>query len=532
MGRTPESLFNVVDYGVVADGKTKNTAAIADAISACSGAGGGTVYFPPGEYLTGPICLKSNLTLRLEAGATIRFVQNFEDYPTVQSRWGGREQHGFCPLVYGVDLENVALTGRGVLDGQGDYWWKLAGRDPAAYPEALRQRHAEFARLNKEVFGIDTHRFGRPPLVHLRNCRNVLLEGLTHRNSPFWNTHLVYCRNVTVEDIKLENPPGAPNGDGLDIDSCQFVRVSNIYADVNDDAICIKAGMNEDGRRVGIRSENITITNCTIQRGHGGVVIGSDTSGGVRNVAVSNCVFMNTDRGVRIKSARGRGGVVEDCRFTNIIMKHVVCPFVINKYYGTDVYGPAEPVSVETPIFRNIHFDNITARDVRSAGFFAGLPELPFEGISLSNIAIEATRELFKDRDSVSKGQYANEIPAMARNYEPIRGFFCRNVNDVQFTNVRVETREGPAMVFENVGNLDIQGFGAVAPHAGTPVITMEDTNGAYVSGCTCPEGTDTFLQIKGQQTRDISIGSNRLSAAKQAIEVSDDVPSEAVSGA
>ena len=522
-------MFNIRQSGAVPDGRTLNTAAIAAAVKNCADAGGGVVYVPPGDYLTGPIVLRSNVTLHLEAGAVIRFVQDSKHYPTVQSRWAGVEQHGFCPCVYGRDIENVALTGRGILDGQGKYWWDIFCLPREKWPEAVRKRNAEFAALNRDLFGLGHAGLGRPPLVHLRSCRNVRLEGLTHRNSPFWNTHLVYCENVTVDDIKLENPGGAPNGDGLDIDSCRFVRVSNLFADVNDDAICLKSGKNDDGRRVGKPCENVTIVNCTVKRGHGGVVIGSEVSGGIRNVTVSNCVFMDTDRGIRIKAARGRGGIVEDLRFTNIIMQNVVCPFVINKYYGTDVYAPAEPVSENTPAFRNIHFDNISARNVRSAGFFAGLPELPFEGITLSNIAIQATREMCRERDSVPFGEYFNEIPAMALNYEPIHGFYCRNVKDVSFSNVRIQTREGPAFVFENVEEIDLRGFRAVDPDANAPLISMENTSGALISECVCPSGPETFLALKGAETHSVSLSGNRLGTGA-AFSAADDVPPNAVS--
>ncbi len=520
-------VFNIADYGAVGDGVTKNTDAIKKTIAACAKAGGGTVWVPAGRFLTGPIELKSNITLHVDGGARILFSQDASDYATVQSRWYGIEQHGFSPCISARDCENIAITGRGIVDGQGRYWWKLFQQKPQERPEYVRKRRAEFMRLTREKFGHDQTRFGRPQLVQFRNCRNVLLQGVTFARGAFWVVGPLYCENVTIDGISIISPADSPNTDALGIDSCKNVRISNSYFDAGDDCVVIKAGRDEDGRRVNRPSENITISNCIMAHGHGGVVIGSEMSAGVRNVAISNCVFIGTDRGIRLKSRRSRGGLVEDIRVNNVIMNDVLCPFTINMFYFQQVDDSKKQINEGTPIFRNIHFSNITVRNAAYGGFFAGLPELPVEGITFSNIHIEATKGRQREKSGGNEDDY-NHIPAMADGYEIVEGFFCKNIKDIEFHNVRVDTKRGPAFIFENTENLEIDGFKTGTLHSGVPAIELRQVKAASIDAQVPSKADGPFVKISGAETRDIFI-SEKIRRHKDAVITEPDVSKDAL---
>lgn len=412
----PATIFNITDFGARPDGLTLCTGAFTAAIAACAAAGGGTVYVPGGIFLTGPVRLKSNITLYLDAGARVVFSWSQDDYPVIDSRWEGSACRTYAPQIYGTGLKNVTITGRGVLDGQGDYWW--------------------------QVFRDRKLRFPRPRLISFEDCSNVTIEGVTLLNSPSWTINPILCRNVTIHRVTVENPADSPNTDGINPESCKNVHISDCHLDVGDDCIALKSGTEALTPRV--PCENITITNCTMVHGHGGVVIGSEMSGDVRNVVISNCVFEGTDRGIRIKSRRGRGGVVEEIRVNNIIMKGVISPFVIHMYYHCGAGGKDEfvrdkkphPVTEATPFFRGIHFSNITAKNVKAAaGFIYGLPEAPVTDLTFDNIAVEMASDAVPD------------FPAMMDQVEPMKkeGFFCCNAKLVSFSNIRLSGHSGPA---------------------------------------------------------------------------------------
>src|SRR3984957_4905458 len=289
------------------DGLTNCTAFLQKEIDACAQSGGGTVYIPAGVYLTGTLWMRSNVTLHLESGAKLLGVPDVSAFPIWVSRWEGTAKPTHAALICGEDLENIAITGRGTIDGGGRMWWDLFN--------------------DKKLSHV------RPRLIRVVNCRNVLIDGITLTNSGFWTLNPVACDNVTISRVTVKNPADSPNTDGINPDSCSNVRISDCYIDVGDDCVTIKSGSEEDGRISPPPSENTTITNCNMLHGHGAVVIGSETSGGVRNVVISNCVFCGTDRGIRLKSRRGRGGVVEDVRVDNLIMDEVLCPLVINMFY-------------------------------------------------------------------------------------------------------------------------------------------------------------------------------------------------------
>ena len=401
--------------------RTNYTDVFKEAIEKCSKGSGGKVIVPSGKYLTGPICLKSNINLHIEDGATVLFSDNFDDYPVVKSRWEGVECYGYSPCIYGENLENVSITGKGIIDGNGYRWWnEYKKRRQHGQTTPISERDKEFEKLNKDIDTSDCGGGGigsfffRPPLIQFNNCSNVLLERITARNSPFWNTHLLYCKDVTVKNATFQNPDDGCNGDGLDIDSCSSVNISDCIFDVNDDGLCLKSGIGKDGMRVNKPCENISINNCKVLRGHGGVVMGSETAGDIRNVKISDCQFQGTDRGIRIKSRRGRAGIVENLEFTNINMNDVGCPIVINLYY--ECGAPAEeieylsdctpkPINDTTPCVRNIKLTNITATNVQTAAaFLLGLPERPIENIVFDNVKIILAKDGMPDYPAMAFG--------------------------------------------------------------------------------------------------------------------------------
>lgn len=413
-------MINIVDFGARADGDSVATAAFQKAIAAAAKNGGGTVYVPPGIYKTGPLELVSNITLYLDAGAVIRFSNDLNDFPVITTRWEGADVTAYMPLIYGKGLENVAVKGRGTLDEQGEFWWK---------------QRWEIAR---------------PRLISFVESRDILIEGVKLINSPAWTVNPIECENVTVDKVAIVNPADSPNTDGINPDSCKNVHISNCHIDVGDDCIAIKSGTEKNPKR--IPCENIVITNCTMVHGHGGVVIGSEMSGGVRNVVISNCIFEGTDRGIRIKSRRGRGGVVEDIRVTNIIMNRVICPIVLNLYYRCGANGDAvvedknaRPVDEGTPVFRRIYLSNMTARGVQAAaGYIHGLPEMKIKDITLDNISISMA-------DNAKAA-----VPAMIRGLEPMKkqGFLADYVSNIRFYNVEITDQIGDEIVISHGENV------------------------------------------------------------------------------
>jgi len=500
--RKAGEFYDVREYGARSDGKTKNTEAIRKAIEAAALGGGGTIFFPAGHFLSGPIHLKSNITLFIDAGAVLEFSQDFDDYlPMVFSHWEGTEVTNFSPLIYGNQLENVAIHGRGILDGRGEAWWnyfKALERDRAARgtwkTDSRWQR--EFARNNRGIpLPDDTSRiemgFLRPPFIQILHSKNVSIRDVTIRNSPFWTINPVFCDNVTIAGVTIENPEGAPNTDGIDPESCSNVHISDCHINVDDDCVCIKSGRDEPARRINRPSENLTITNCTMLRGHGGVVIGSEMSGGVKNVAISNCVFDGTDRGIRLKSTRGRGGTIENVRVSNIVMRNIREEAITMNLHYTN--APREPVSARTPHFRGIHVSGISGEAER-AGALLGLEESPLEDVSLSDIALRAKK-----------------------------GLTIRDATNVQLHMVRIDADEGPAITAERASNLGLSNVTSMAPRRGTPVIVLSNVNGSYVRGSVAAAGTDVFLQVTGAASSAIFVEGGDLLRADHPIVVAAD---------
>ena len=426
----PDKEFNITDYGAVSDSTTLNTKAIANAIEACSKAGGGKVNIPPGKWFTGPIHLKNNINLHVEEGAVILFSTNPEDYlPLVFTRWAGVECYNYSPLVYAKDCKNIAITGKGTFNGQGKAWHSWCPKDRKA-SQKLYDSEYNGIPVEERIYGTPEAAL-RPQMIQLINCENVLLEDYTSSNSPFWNNHLVYCKSVRVRNIKLVSNPHAPNSDGINFDSCNGVHISGVYATVGDDAICIKSGVNEDGWRVSKPCQNILVENCYVERGHGGIVIGSEMSGGIRNLLVRNCTFDGTLIGIRVKSMRGRGGYVENIYAENIKMKNIMAEAIrINMFYGA---SSGTSRSDTPPVFRNIHIRNITCYGANMAISIKGLPEKAAEKIFIEDVTIEAKYGLYADNLANSVFRNLTIIP------EEGEAFKLGNCKAVTFENCSSE---------------------------------------------------------------------------------------------
>ena len=423
--------YEVSHFAAIADGVTNTTPHLQAAIDTCATKGGGTVIVPAGTYVTGTLWLRSNITLHLEAGAILLGSDNFDDFPIWSSRWeGDAVKKGRASLICGEGLENVAITGRGIIDGRGQIWWDSQRREPG--------------------------KLRRPHLCRFVDSRNVLIEGVTFRNSPMWTVSPLACDNVVnPRFVTVINPPDSPNTDGINPDSCRNVRISDCYVDVGDDCITIKSGK-EDDERLQLRAcENITVTNCTLLHGHGGVVIGSEISGSIRNVAISNCVCVGTDRGIRIKARRGRGGVVEDIRASNLVMDGVHCPIVVNLFYGCGAWGEKrvtdqspQPVNDGTPQFRRLRYSNITARRIKfAAAYILGLPEMFVDDVIIENSSF------YLDAKNTTGG-----APAMAPGVPELcrAGLIARNVQKLTMRHLDISDQIGPAVSVTDARELQL----------------------------------------------------------------------------
>jgi len=382
----PARDFPITNYGARAGGDFDNTSAIRDAIEACARAGGGRVVVPAGVFLTGAIHLKSNVNLHVSEGATLRFSTDPAKYlPAVYTRWEGTELMNYSPLIYAFEQQNIAVTGKGTLDGgaSDDNWWRWArrqGSNPApasADVRRLREMGDRGVPVSQRVFGQGSHL--RPPFFQPYRSRNILVEGVTIIRSPFWEIHPVLSQNITVRGVNI-NTHG-PNNDGCDPESSKDVLIEDCVFDTGDDCIAIKSGRDDDGRRVGVASENIIVRNCTMKDGHGGVVIGSEISGNVRNVFVEDCKMdsPNLDRALRFKSNAKRGGVLE-----NVFMRNVEVGRVAEAVLTIDLlyYGEQGP---HKPVVRNVQIENVTSTSSPRVMWVVGFPGVTIDDIRFKN---------------------------------------------------------------------------------------------------------------------------------------------------
>ena len=438
----PNNQVKLTDFGGVGNGITLNTEAFAKAIDALSQKGGGRLVVPQGVWHTGPIVLKSNIELHLNAGAVILFAADESLYPIIETSFEGLDTRRLQSPISAKGASNIAITGKGVIDGNGQYWrpvkkekvtakhWKNLLTTPGSVemkpgywvPSKGYQKGESGANMNvpnaqtpEEWNAIK--RFLRPVMISLVQCKNVMLKGVIFQNSPAWNLHPLMCENVIIDQVLVRNPSYAQNGDALDLESCKNALIVNSRFDAGDDGICIKSGKDKDGRRRGIPCENVVVDGCTVFAGHGGFVVGSEMSGGVKNILVENCQFLGTDVGLRFKSTRGRGGIVENIFINKVSMTDIKTDAItFNMYYGgksvaemlEDGDNPDNttkmPVTEETPIFRNIDIKNIICNGAGRAMEFNGLPEMPINGINLQNITILAKQDaVFTNCQNIKK---------------------------------------------------------------------------------------------------------------------------------
>jgi polygalacturonase len=499
----PDRTFNLTDYGGVGDGKTDNTDAITRTIAACAAAGGGHVEISPGTFFTRPIQLKSNLDLHLDAGATLVFSRKFDDYPLVLSSYEGQKTYMCASPVMGDGLHDIEISGQGAIDGQGDAWrmvkkskltpeqWdafvKSGGwidkRSSTWYPmpnDARRGRALAQLRLRaRPLIEEDFQPYRdllRPPLVVLANCTNVCLDGATFRNSASWNIHLLLTDNVIVHGVTIFNPYYAQNGDGIDIDSCRHVLVTDSDISAGDDVICLKSGRNEEGRQVGRPTEDVVVTHCILGHGHGGIAIGSEMSGGVRDVDVHDCVMRGTDDAIRIKSTRGRGGVVENINVHDIEMWDITNSCIsMDMYYmvkkpttrpvrfDEDAPPPPDapvakplvvtqdslqPLGLGTPLFRNITVRNILCHGTNIAIQLHGLPEMPLKNVTIENA------------DITSK-----------------QGGAIIDADGTVLRNVRIHSAAIPDLQFQNATNITLQNVDAFPQSIPRAIKTSPDVD-------------------------------------------------------
>jgi polygalacturonase len=375
-------VFDIRKEGAVSGGLTLCTQAIAAAVAACAKAGGGRVLVPAGVWLTGPVHLRSNVELHVAEGAELRFSQRFADYlPPVFMQRGGVRCYGFSPLIYAHRCTNIAVTGKGTLNGQGEVWWPWVKRQPGM--AKLFKAGAAGVPVEQRVFASEADGV-RPPFVHPVACQNVLLEDFTINNGPSWNIHPVCCENVIVRGVSVVTH--GPNNDGIDPDSCRNVLVEACLLDTGDDCICLKAGRDEDGWAVGKPCENVVVRRCRTKRGHGGVVFGSEMSAGIRNVLVYDCDFDGTDIGLRFKSLPGRGGAVENiwCRDIRMVRIRNAAVHMTFRYWKPDSATGAQPR------FRNFFISDVTCASAKRAVVIEGLPENRMENIAFENLRIAA----------------------------------------------------------------------------------------------------------------------------------------------
>ena len=467
----PNYEVNITEFGAKGDGVTLNTAAINQAIKKVNEKGGGKVVIPEGLWLTGPIVLLSNVNLYTDKNALVVFTGDANAYPIIKTSFEGLETRRCQSPISSLNAENIAITGHGTFDGSGDSWrpvkkdkltanqWKklingggVTSKDGKIwYPTERSLKGALACKDFNNPEGINTdaewesiREWLRPVMVNLVKSNKVLLEGITLKNSPSWCLHPLSCQDITINNIKIYNPWYSQNGDALDLESCKNALITNNVFDAGDDAICIKSGKDEDGRKRGEPCENVIVKNNIVLHGHGGFVVGSEMSGGVKNVYVTDCSFIGTDVGLRFKSTRGRGGVVENIYIQNIHMIDIPNePLLFDLFYGgkapdevteedlkANVNTDIPPVTEETPVFKDIHISNVYCKGSGRAMFFNGLPEMRIQNVNIEDVVISEAAE----------------------------GAVLSQADGVNLKNIKIVPIKGPQLIMKNVKDVTING--------------------------------------------------------------------------
>jgi len=496
---------SIKKFGAVADGYFLNTKAINNAIDAMNKKGGGVVLVPAGLWLTGPIVLKNNIDLHLTDAATLLFTADKNQYPLVQANWEGLPQWRNQSPISATNASNIAITGKGIIDGNGDVWravksdkltqsqWKkkiesggvLSDDKKTWYPSEGFMKGSKMP-ANPGMISADRDAafyesikdFLRPNLLLLTSCKNILLEGVTFQNSPAWCLHPLMCENLTVRNVFVKNPWYAQNGDGIDVESCKNVLIENSVFDVGDDALCMKSGRDVEGRKRGMPTENVIIRGCTVYSSHGGFVIGSEMSGGARNIYVNNCTFVGADIGLRFKTTRGRGGVVENIFIKDIYMKDIPAEAILFDMY----YMAKDPVALAgekrelpkvefkavdetTPVFKNFHISNVYCNGAEKGIFIRGLPEMHVKDIVLENMVLQAKK-----------------------------GIDVQEASGITFKNIKVISEDTD------------------------PVIDIVQSDGLVFDNITYKDGAALLFRVNGERTKNISIKNTDASKAKEKI--------------
>jgi len=510
----PANSVTITDFGAKSGGQFLCTQAFANAIDAVSKKGGGRVVVPRGIWLTGPITFKNNIELFTETGSVVIFSTDKSLYPLVETNFEGFDTYRCMSPVNGRNLENIAITGNGVLDGSGDVWravkkekltdsqWKklvasgglVSENGKTWYPSQQFRDGEKIAEMNvprslktKAEFE-QVRDFLRPVMVSFVSCKKVLIDGPTFQNSPAWCIHPLMCEDFTLRNTTVRNPWHSQNGDGIDIESCKNSVIHDSNFDVGDDAICIKSGKDKEGRDRKMPNENLIVKNCIVYHGHGGVTVGSEMSSGVRNLHVSNCTFIGTDVGLRFKSNRGRGGVVENIYISNVEMMNIPTQAIsFNLYYGGKSASEAmadgdanddrtvQPVSEETPQFKNIFIRDVNCKGANQGIFLQGLPEMYLENVQLENIKMEA-------------------------DY----GLICGDARGVKIKNLTLITTK-------------------------TPVVDLRNSINVSIDGLVAKAGTQPLIHVSGAKTGEILIKNAGIIQLDQQVMIEKDVPKDMV---
>jgi len=452
--------FSIKDYGAVGNGQTLNTRAFEKAIDACSAAGGGKVIVPAGLWLTGPIQLKSNVNLVVERGALIQMTIDHSQFPIIKSS-DKSSNYVVASPIYGYGLENVAITGQGIIDGAGETWrpvkkekvtssqWKdftssggaLSDNGKIWWPtkEAMNgEQYLKDLKKKKEDLTADDYLpardFLRPYMVYLINCKNILLQDVTIRNSPKFVFYPNSCTNLTINHVNIFNAYWAQNGDGIDISRCKNVLVYDCNVSAGDDGICMKSSGKSNDSKPNL--ENVVIAKCVVYHAHGGFVIGSNTDGGMQNIFVTDCNFIGTDIGVRVKSNAGRGGLVKNIYVKNIFMKDIIHEAILfDTYYedrpaGSKSNAPLK-IQAKTPHFIDFYFDSIYCKGAETAISITGLPQMPVDRIHFQNMIISADK-----------------------------GLQATDAADLYLDNTKIISSKKPVFTLNRVKNITVKGSG------------------------------------------------------------------------